>query len=333
MRTKISVVIPTFNRATMLAHALKSVVDQTLRPDEVIVVDDGSTDATESVVARFQRFGARYLRIENAGTLHARNVGLRAARSRLVAFCDSDDLWHPTLLQAASDLWHRVPGMAASYTNFSTVRDGRWSEATKFDTAPPGFWSGMAPIAPGFGVIDQNFAAQLIDFQPFFPTGMVVERDSFIALGGWDEGVSRIVGSDFATVLRVAERPPVGVIQRPLVGIRKHGGNISGNAELMNLGNAHILEYVLATRPPMRRLSDKIAGSVAARRRDALCAAFARHDLEAVRAIYRMLPKPQRASVRLKVSLAALPAPLSLVANEVALWIGSSKSSLASLMF
>lgn len=100
---KVSVIIPTFNRAHYLGDAIDSVLQQTLADVEIIVVDDGSTDDTERVVASF---GAQviYERTANGGVAHARNVGIRRARGTYFAFLDSDDLFYPYMLEVESRL-------------------------------------------------------------------------------------------------------------------------------------------------------------------------------------------------------------------------------------
>ena len=93
-----SVVVPTYNRAEWIGATLRSVLSQSSQPHEIIVVDDGSADGTETVVGAF---GARvrYVRQENAGVSAARNHGARLATGEYLAFADSDDLWHPRKLE------------------------------------------------------------------------------------------------------------------------------------------------------------------------------------------------------------------------------------------
>jgi len=95
---RVSVVIPTFNRARMLADAVRSALAQTRPADEIIVVDDGSTDDTRRIAESFGT-PVRCLRQENRGVSAARNAGIEAARGTLIAFLDSDDLWHPYKLE------------------------------------------------------------------------------------------------------------------------------------------------------------------------------------------------------------------------------------------
>lgn len=88
----VSVVIPVFNRSRYLKEAVKSVLDQDPRPDELIIVDDGSTDDTKEAASGFVP-PAIYIHQDHAGAAAARNTGIRASRGSLIAFLDSDDVW------------------------------------------------------------------------------------------------------------------------------------------------------------------------------------------------------------------------------------------------
>lgn len=307
----VSVVIPSYNRADLLPFTLDAVLAQTLPPREVIVVDDGSNDTSIAVLARYQP-KVRVIRIENAGSIVARNVGLRAATGPAVAFCDSDDLWQPQFLRQMAALWQIEPNLKVAYSNFRIVRANIWSEDTKFDAAPAGYWDGLRPIADGMGVFDQPIVDRLIRWQPFFPSALMVDRSVMLAAGGWDEGVGRIVGDDFGTVLRLGELHPFGVVSPALVGIRKHAGNFSASVRAMNLGDARILEYALASRPALLPHATLIRDSVASRRSQALDSAFVDGDFVAVRAIYKLLPEPFRSGrTRSKHLVSSLPRPLA----------------------
>lgn len=304
----ISVIIPAYNRAALLPATLDAVLGQTLPPDEVIVVDDGSTDATADV-ARGYAPRVRCLTILNGGDLVARNAGMAAAGGSHVAFCDSDDLWRPGFLAAMQALWRAEPGLRAAFGNFVAVRDGVWESADKFAAAPADFWRGLRPLGAGGGAFDAPVVARLIGFQPFFPSCLMADRAFFIGIGGWDEGTSRMVGSDFATALRLAEHAPLGVLRPALVGIRRHPGNFSADMLAMELGDARVLEHALATRPSLAPLAGAIRASIEARRHIALDGAFARRDFAAVRRIAALLGRPSHAA-RVKRVVAGLPPPL-----------------------
>lgn len=304
----VSVVIPSYNRADLLPFTLDAVLTQTVPPREVIVVDDGSRDDTPAVVARYAP-RVRAIGIANAGSIVARNTGLRAATAPHVAFCDSDDLWTPDFLERMAGLWRAEPATQVAYANFRIVRDDVWSTETKFDDAPTGYWDGLRHVGNGMGVFDVPIVDRVVRWQPFFQSGLMVDRQAMLDAGGWDEGVGRIVGDDFGTVLRLAELHPFGVVFAPLSGVRKHGGNFSGSVRAMNLGDAAILEYVLASRPSLTPHAALIRDSIARRRRDALDSAFVDGDFAAVRAIYGLLPAEARSiRVRLKRLVSGLPA-------------------------
>jgi glycosyltransferase involved in cell wall biosynthesis len=323
----VSVIIPAYNRATLLPLTLDAVLAQTLPPDEVIVVDDGSTDGTADV-ARNYRAGNDGTKVTcivtaNGGDLAARNIGLRAASGDTVAFCDSDDLWRPDFLAAMLALWRAEPNIRAACSDFVLVRDGIWDSDSKFAGAPAAFWDSLRMLGPDMGVFDTPVVARLLTFQPFFPSCLVADRQAFLAIGGWDEGVGRMVGSDFATMLLLAEHPPFGVLRRKLVGIRKHAGNYSADVQAMNLGDARILEHVLAARANLRPLAGPIRTSIERRRLAALDTAFARLNFTAVREIAALLAPPLPTLTRIKRRVAALPEPLRGAAARALLAIGS----------
>jgi glycosyltransferase involved in cell wall biosynthesis len=275
------------------------------------------------VLARY-RHPVRVIPIANSGSIVARNVGLRAAESPIVAFCDSDDLWRPDFLAFMAALWRAEPQTRVAYANFRVVRNDIWETETKFAMAPAGFWARLRPVGEELGVFDHPIVDRLVGFQPFFPSACVADRGAMLEAGGWDEGVGRTVGDDFGTVLRLGELHPFGVVSAPLVGIRKHPGNFSADVRAMNLGDARILEYVLASRPSLLPHAALIRDSVTRRRCDALDSAFVDGDFTAVRAIYGSLqgfPVPFR--IRLKHLLANLPAP---VAAALALLLSRARS-------
>lgn len=152
----VTVVIPSYNRADLLAATVESVLAQTVRPLEVIVVDDGSTDATPELCATF-RAPVRCIRQENQGLPAARNTGIRAARGEWVALVDSDDLWPAHKLE--------VQLAAARATGAG--------------------WS-----ATGFGLIDPDgtrIAAEHLGFESTFPVFEETGRSAEEHLGRWLE--------------------------------------------------------------------------------------------------------------------------------------------------
>ena len=113
----ISCIVPVFNGERYLGEALDSILAQTYRPREIIVVDDGSTDGTAEVAAEYGK-RVTYVWQANAGEAAARNLGLNTARGEFAAFLDADDLWHPEkLARQIARFWER-PEIDLSFTRF-----------------------------------------------------------------------------------------------------------------------------------------------------------------------------------------------------------------------
>lgn len=129
----LSVVIPSWNRAHIVCEAIESALSQRTGRVEVIVVDDGSTDNTGSVLA--QRFGSqvRLLRLpRRRGPGAARNAGIRLASGELLAFLDSDDLWLPGKLDAELDVFERYPDAEALVSDSLSFLEGQADERSRF---------------------------------------------------------------------------------------------------------------------------------------------------------------------------------------------------------
>jgi glycosyltransferase involved in cell wall biosynthesis len=114
--TKVSVIIPTYNRSYIVREAIDSVLSQTLSDIEVLVVDDGSTDDTEQVVEAFGDVRLKYIYKDNGGVSSARNLGISKAGGEYVAFLDSDDTWPSNFLEICSGVLDEKEDCGLSYT-------------------------------------------------------------------------------------------------------------------------------------------------------------------------------------------------------------------------
>lgn len=244
MSAEVSVLIPTHNRAAFLPETIDAILSQTYAPAEVIVVDDGSTDNTAEVMAN-PPAKVTYRRIENSRVCVARNVAVSLSKSPYLAFCDDDDLWRVDKLEQQMKLHLQVPELEYSFTNFSIVTDGVWAQATKFDQAPPGYFEGAKEIFPGAMVSEGEFYQRLLGHQPIFPSTVLLTRALFDRIGGFYDEVGMILAEDWEFALRcVLHTPKVGIITEPVVGIRKHAKNISGNNLRTTLGEIEILKLI-----------------------------------------------------------------------------------------
>lgn len=125
-----SIIIPTFNREKLLDETLASAVAQAYRPIEIVVVDDGSTDNTQSVVDRWQQScgqhsdtAIRYFHQSNSGVGSARNRGLMESRGEFIQFLDSDDILHPRKLEIHIGLLQRYPESSYAFSHMTRFED------------------------------------------------------------------------------------------------------------------------------------------------------------------------------------------------------------------
>lgn len=179
---RIAAVIPTYNRAALVCRAIESALAQTRPPDEIVVVDDGSTDDTAQRVSAYGD-RVRYLRQDNAGVSAARNAGVAASRCEWIAFLDSDDLWLPEHLERAGTAIVETRGSATLYfadARYSVRPDG------------PTLWQlcAFAPSGSHTFVADATPWA-LLPRQPMLLPAMVVRRADYLACGGSSVGLRR----------------------------------------------------------------------------------------------------------------------------------------------
>lgn len=120
-----SIIIPTYNRSKLLVRAIASAQPQMQQGDEILVMDDGSTDDTEAVVKSLTG-NIRYFRLPNGGPSNARNIGMQEAQGDLIAFLDDDDEWMPHKLALQRALMQQEPEVVFCFSNFSSqYQDGR----------------------------------------------------------------------------------------------------------------------------------------------------------------------------------------------------------------
>lgn len=121
-KPSVSVVIPVFNGASFVAKAVASVRAQTVKDVEIIVVDDGSTDGTQGVLAELQRTeGITWFQQDHGGPARSRNRGIEVARGEFVALLDCDDVWLPEKLEAQLEVVQRRPDVGVVHTDFDIV--------------------------------------------------------------------------------------------------------------------------------------------------------------------------------------------------------------------
>ncbi len=212
----VSVVIPTFNRAGQVRAALKSVLAQTYRKFEVIVVDDGSTDATESVLREF--LGARsnggnqvrYIFQPNQGQSAARNKGVEAARGEWIAFLDSDDLWFPEKLDLQVKAIERFAGESGA-----CITDAQWVDDRGVGTT--GFQRGGRGYEGMMG-LDHDAVESLVKMRDPFCVSTLLVHSGVAKKAGWFEPHIRFA-EDHDFLLRLSLVTPFCYVNKLLCRI------------------------------------------------------------------------------------------------------------------
>lgn len=232
----VSIIIATYNRAPLLERALRSVLGEWQPGDEIIVVDDGSTDETEALVRNLGH-PVRYLENGHHGPGGARNLGVRAATRDLVAFLDDDDEWIPGKLSWQRAVFEQFPEVLFVFSDFGTVRPSKdrvrhrlstWHTDVRpwSDILGPGIPSttidGMPASAPPFKLhIGRLYESLILHFYVFTST-LIVRReaagDSLLCA----EDVPRL--ADYECFARLAHDGLAGYMDCDTAWQHRHGG-------------------------------------------------------------------------------------------------------------
>ena len=241
----VSVVIPAYNHELYIREALESVVRQTRPADQIIVVDDGSTDRTGEVAESFP--GVTVVHQHNRGLSAARNRGIAEATSEWVALLDSDDVWRADKLELQMAALDATPGYDACTSNAVALRGA--GEPADFEPAP----SRLPP--------SDEIAGRLRGSLRLPPGTLVIRRDLFGRVGGFDETLKS--AEDWDMWLRLAAGGcRFLLVPQDLLFIRVHGANMSNHAYRMmeaelRVWDANIGPTFPAALRPLRRLQAK----------------------------------------------------------------------------
>ena len=225
----VSVVIPAFNCERFVAEAIDSVLQQTLPPHEIIVVNDGSTDGTAHVLSGFEP-RIRVISQANAGLAAARNAGISVATGYWIGFLDADDTWLPAKLERQLE--------AASESRIAMVWTDRFNIGERGGL--PEVQSQIQEMYAGDIFVDLLLLGNRVT-----ASSVLVRTDVCRALGGFKNDLHAC--EDWDLWIRVAENHEIAVCREPLVCYRFHGGMMSGDPLLMQAGRNDVVRRGLAS--------------------------------------------------------------------------------------
>lgn len=209
----VSVVIICYNHGHFLAEAIESVLEQTIGDVELIVVDDGSTDDTPAVAARYPSI--RYLRQRNQGMSAARNAGLRVSRGRYVSFLDADDRLLPEALTEGAICLREHPECAFVSGRYRMIT----ADGEPIPTDPP-------PDVP-----EDHYRVLLERNYIGMHATVLFRKEALESVSGFDRSMRAC--DDYEIYLRIARHRPVYCHDRTVAEYRCHGANTSLNWRLM----------------------------------------------------------------------------------------------------
>jgi glycosyltransferase involved in cell wall biosynthesis len=232
----VSVIIPTFNRSSVVIRAINSVLNQSNKDFEIIVVDDGSTDDTEFILSPFiQADTIKYFKHHNLGVSAARNLGVSKSSGEWLSFLDSDDEWLPGKLQEQVDFLRKNTSFNIVYGQEIWIRNGKRVNQR---------------------VIHQKYGGWIFDkcVQQCFiaPSSVMLRANIFHEIGGFDQDFT--ICEDYDLWLKISSLYEVGYIANPI--IIKHGGHddqLSTKYVAMDMWRLRSLVRILK----IRNLSDE----------------------------------------------------------------------------
>jgi glycosyltransferase involved in cell wall biosynthesis len=322
----VTVVVPAYNGETYISEALSSILAQTCKPREVIVINDGSIDRTREVVATFGS-AVTCISTENNGVQAARNLGTEMAQGMWIALCDQDDLWDPDYLESQARLIQQEPDLEFIFSNFRYLRDGKPSSLTKFDEAPPGFWNDLPTrVRPEGWVFQSSILGATFAFYPLTPSALMATKALIKAVGGFDPGVRGMRNEDAEFVGKCLRCALVAAQPRPLIKIRRHANNYSRELLPRLLDEIASLRGALECPEEFGRYQSIIEREITKRTVMAFNVAFALQDHEMTRGLFASLPEEARTGkILLKRGVASVPNPLGRHLNKLLQLAASGK--------
>ncbi|AFY80532.1 glycosyltransferase family 2 protein [Oscillatoria acuminata] len=240
----ISVIIPAYNAEKFIKETINSVLNQTFRDFELIVINDGSTDGTLEVVSTFSDSRIQVFSYPNSGPQKSRNRGIDHAKGEYLSFLDADDLWTPDKLERQLQALHDNPDAAVAYS---------WTD----------FINGSGERLPGgqhFKFTNDVYERLLLG--DFIGSGSnpLIRKDALLNVGPFDE--SLVGGQDWEMWLRLAAQYQFVVVPSTLVFYRQSGKSWSSNLKRQEQGYQQVIEKSLANAPEkIKKLRKKIMGN------------------------------------------------------------------------
>ena len=222
----ISVVIPSYNRKDFLKRSIDSAINQTKKPLEIIVVDDGSTDGTETMIKSDYNF-VKFIKQKNKGVSAARNIGIKVSIGEWICFLDSDDEWKKDKLEKQINAMKSNPRYKFFHSNEIWIKNGlRINQKKKHKKY-------------GGDIFDK-----CLDMCRISPSSVMIDKTVFDEVGNFNENL--VVCEDYELWLRICDKYRVFFIDEPLIiKYGGHQGQLSYSIESIENHRIKALEHLI----------------------------------------------------------------------------------------
>lgn len=236
---KVSIILPTFNREKLITETIESILNQTYKDFELIIVDNYSEDKTEDIVKSFNDNRIKYFKNQNNGIIAVnRNFGFSKSTGDFIAFCDSDDLWFPTKLEKQLNEFNKNPNVGLVCSSGITFNE-----------------KGTIGKIEDTSLTNISFE-KLLFHNYVINSSAIVKKNVFDNIGLLDEDPNIIAVEDYELWLRIAKKYEVIRLNEPLVKYRIHE-NALQNQHLSN-GKSFELQKRVYTKLFEKEVIDKI---------------------------------------------------------------------------
>ena len=224
----ISVVIPSYNRKDFLKRSIDSAINQTKKPLEVIVVDDGSTDGTETMIKSDYDF-VKFIKQKNKGVSAARNFGIKVSSGEWICFLDSDDEWKNDKLEKQIIAMKSNPGYKFFHSNEIWVKNGKRINQKKKHKKYGG-----------------DIFDKCLDMCRISPSSVLIDKTIFDDVGIFNENL--VICEDYELWLRICDKYNVFFINEPLIiKYGGHRGQLSYSVDSIEYHRIKALEYLISS--------------------------------------------------------------------------------------
>ncbi|WP_181898319.1 glycosyltransferase family 2 protein [Alteromonas aestuariivivens] len=292
-----SIIMPAYNRASLIESVTSAIFNQSYSDFELIVVDDGSTDNTLEILDSIKDKRLRVIAKANSRQTQSRRIACEHAKGQYLAFCDSDDLWHQDYLQTLLDVFEHQQAEYV-FTNYIVTGEGRPRIDTSKDLVQQWLADNSNLVSDSVYHFDDLYLA-LLDYQPIFTSCQALTAEHYRKIGGISEGINNIerntvlTSEDSHIIRRSALTRQAYFVDRTLVTLGRQGDNMSHSFVSNLRGGRFILEDILSNTKLSQQQYDKTKAEIASHTRQIALQLYYQEDRKSFINFYKSSKKAE----------------------------------------